>query len=242
MGIAFFERRAIRRRNTGLAALFVIALAGCTSATPPSPVSEAADGGASTQTVRVPLDGSQTAPDQPQSNSDSRATDQPTKRPLAELDNEVLATVLDDLPAQHGGKTIFARKAATYPQTIEKVLYRHKKEAWEILTEVQIGAFTEAAGQLVVRIDDKFLFESLKPHNERIQILENAAEKPEERSRRDILNRPVQAWPPGYSKDERFAVVRLVIPWSIHHAEATYLLSEEDGKWSVCLRQTVYYP
>ena len=43
------------------------------------------------------------------------------------------------------------------------------------------------------------------------------------------------------SRDGQLAIVRLVIPWSIHHAEATYLLTRRRGRWFVSLRQFVYY-
>ena len=57
-----------------------------------------------------------------------------------------------------------------------------------------------------------------------------------------MRSRRVSFWPPGYSKDTKLAVVRVVFPWSIHHGEGTYLLCERNGKWVTLLRQFVYYP
>ena len=59
----------------------------------------------------------------------------------------------------------------------------------------------------------------------------------------DFDKRPIQAWSPGYTSDRKFAVVQLSVPWSMHHADATYLLrwDEPSGKWSIVLRQFVYY-
>jgi hypothetical protein len=54
-------------------------------------------------------------------------------------------------------------------------------------------------------------------------------------------DRPIQAWPPGYSRDKSLCIVRLVIPWSMHHADATYLLVQRKARWVVLVRQFVYY-
>jgi hypothetical protein len=51
----------------------------------------------------------------------------------------------------------------------------------------------------------------------------------------------VVAYPPGYTADGTFAAVSLILPWSIHHADATYLLARDGDRWRVVLRQFVYY-
>jgi len=226
--------------------LVLVALAGCTSS-PPSPGPGLADTTdkqlESAKVAAVALDESSVVPDPARSDPVGGSAEGPIKRPVAVLDSEVLATVLDDLPpTDHDAKlTTFARKAASYPQTVEDVLFRYEKERWTKLTDGQIKAFNEAAKQLVGRIKDAVVFEKFNSQTERIRILEVEADESGQPSDRGRDNRPVQAWPPGYSNDQRFAVVRLVVPWSIHHADVTYLLAYEDGKWTVCLRQTVHY-
>ena len=48
---------------------------------------------------------------------------------------------------------------------------------------------------------------------------------------------------PGYSKDGRYAVVRLGFPWSgrMHSGEAMYILERIDGGWKVLLREFICY-
>ena len=55
------------------------------------------------------------------------------------------------------------------------------------------------------------------------------------------FDRPLHAWPPGYSADGQYAIVFLSIPWSMHHADGTYLLARDGEVWRVVLRQFVYY-
>jgi len=56
------------------------------------------------------------------------------------------------------------------------------------------------------------------------------------------FDRTTRAWRPGYSKDGQLAIVMFSIPWSIHHADATYVLVRQDGAWKVRVRQFVIYP
>ena len=56
-----------------------------------------------------------------------------------------------------------------------------------------------------------------------------------------IYERPIRAWPPGYTRGGRYAIVFLSIPWSMHHADGTYLLERDGNGWKVLLRQFVYY-
>jgi hypothetical protein len=55
-------------------------------------------------------------------------------------------------------------------------------------------------------------------------------------------DRPVSAFPSGYTPDRRHAVVGLIIPWSIHHAEGLYLLERTESGWNVIGRGFTYYP
>ena len=59
--------------------------------------------------------------------------------------------------------------------------------------------------------------------------------------RRSRFDRPVLAYAPGFTADGRFAAVSLILPWSIHHADATYLLARDGDGWRIVLRQFVYF-
>lgn len=175
------------------------------------------------------------------------------EKPVDVLDAEVVAVVLDDLLTFAGddspvavrgsppNKILFAAKPARYPETVDQVLYQHKKKLWLTLTAGQTTAAREAAENLVKRLQNRDDSAEFKTKDKRIRIHVEREPQSQEESDRSMFERPIQAWPPGYSTDRRFAIVRLVIPWSIHHAEGTYLLSEENGKWTVLLRQFVYY-
>jgi hypothetical protein len=228
-----FTRCGITHGIAGLAVWFISALAGCASSAPPLSTAATRGSDASVDSIRGLPDELNALPARTQNKSVRGVAERQNASAIAETDSEVLSVVLADLLFQQEGTVAFARKAIPYPVTIDELLDQNDKVAWANLTRPQIEACEEAAEQLTRRIVDNFLFESLEPPDERIQIDEHASG--------NILNGPVQAWPPGYSTDGRFAVVRLVIPWSFHHKVATYLLSKENDKWSICLRQTVYY-
>ncbi len=175
------------------------------------------------------------------------------EKAISVLDNEVLAAVLDDILTYRGEDSpvavqgsppteiLFEPKPVQYPQTIDEVLFRHQQELWTKLTPTQTSASREAADHLVKRIQNRDFFVAFKPQDKRVRIHEEREAQTAEESVRSRFDRPIEAWPPGYSKNKRFAVVRLIVPWSIHHAEGTYVLSEDHGKWTVRLRQFVYY-
>lgn len=56
-----------------------------------------------------------------------------------------------------------------------------------------------------------------------------------------IFDLTTSALPPGFSKDGRTAIVLLSIPWSIHGANGTYVLTLENGAWRVRVRDFVRY-
>ena len=55
-------------------------------------------------------------------------------------------------------------------------------------------------------------------------------------------DRPISALMPGFSAAGDLAVVRLLLPWSIHHADATFVLARGPDGWKVLVRQFTYYP
>ena len=51
----------------------------------------------------------------------------------------------------------------------------------------------------------------------------------------------VYAWLPGYSRDRKTAVVRLLFAPTPHGATATYMLVKQDGRWTIKWRRTAHY-
>ena len=162
------------------------------------------------------------------------------------LDFSALNFVLQDLLTYSGddspvlikdsppNELIFAPNAATWPQTVDAVLYRQEEKPWARLTAAQQILVQEAASNLVMRANSTNSFASFKPVDSRIRLFTDETTP-------DVFGRPIRAWPPGYSDDNSIAVVRLSIPWSIHHADGTYILARSDTGWTILLRQFVYY-
>ncbi len=161
-------------------------------------------------------------------------------RPSSALDKRVLETVFFDLvqdgegsPREH---VAVAPEPPAYKQNVEDVLYQYHKELWEKLKPEELKAAREAAEHLVRRIKVKDVFRIFKPANDRIAFEDEAQPNGLRRDAR------IRVWPPGYSHDTKVAIVRVVVPWSIHHGEGTYVLAERNDKWTIILRQFVYYP
>jgi hypothetical protein len=115
----------------------------------------------------------------------------------------------------------------------------YQKELWNKLSPSENGAFQEAASNLMVRVDEPVSFRSVKETDKRIRIFEEQ-QHAKAGSIASYFQRPIQALPPGYSKDRHFALIMLVIPWSMHSAIGTYFLSWDHEKWVVLVRQFGY--
>jgi hypothetical protein len=155
-------------------------------------------------------------------------------RPSSALDSKVLEVALLDMPRPEDEADIYVSPVtSTIRQDVDQVLYQHEKSKWEKLSAAEIKSVNEAAIHLVRRIKVRDLVDRFRPRSKRIVI--------EEESEGMVVRR-IRFWPPGYSRDTKTAVVRLIYPWSIHHGEATYVLFERNGKWEIGLRQHVVYP
>lgn len=163
-----------------------------------------------------------------------------------DLDFSALNFVLQDLLTYTGddspvlirdsppSELIFAPDAAAWSQTIDAVLYRQEEKPWANLTAAQQILLLEAASNLVLRVNSADAFTGYEPVDKRIRIFSDPTTP-------DVFNRPIRAWSPGYSQDKSIAVVRLSIPWSIHHVDGTYVLARSDTGWTILVRQFVYY-
>jgi hypothetical protein len=164
-------------------------------------------------------------------------------------DRDVLDAVLSDLLTQ-GDTPIGVQKAppksillsadpATYPQTAKAVLMRHDKKLWDALSPEQIAAATEAADQLVERHKRGDALPAEPSRDDRVKLQPGPPPKFNPLDMK--TERPVVAYPPGYTKNGEVAVVSLILPWSMHHADATYILARDGERWKIILRQFVYY-
>jgi hypothetical protein len=167
-------------------------------------------------------------------------------------DQEVLEFALADLASYSGEDSpVVVRRTVTtplevapdsadWPLTIDEVLHRHDASYWTAFPPADEAALAQAAADLVSRTKSRGGFSGFRSRESRVKVADaNAGPKeryefPETRS--------IRVWPPGFSSDRRLAVVRMSIPWSIHHAEATYVLGKRQGNWALQVRQFVYYP
>ena len=174
----------------------------------------------------------------------------PATQPIANVpnvDQQVIEAALLDLLALSDSPVAarkappaelrFAAQASTYPVKAQQVLMRHQKERWDALSKEQLDAATEAANDLVRRHEAKETFAPFTPTDARVKV----ETQPRPTTIGSIYERPIHTWSPGYTRDGRYAVVFLSIPWSMHHADGTYLLERDGNGWKVLLRQFVYY-
>ena len=175
-----------------------------------------------------------------------------TSPSVSALDQEVLEFALADL-ATYSGKDSpvvvqgavavpleTAPHSADWPVTVEDVLYRHDAKYWKAFPPSDEAALAQAAADLVSRTTGGGGFSGFRSGDSRVKVVEpNATPQPPYQF---LATRPIRVWPPGFSGDRRLAVVRMSIPWSIHHANATYVLAKRQGNWVLQVRQFVYYP
>jgi len=177
------------------------------------------------------------------------ASPEPTVSPS---DEPVLEAALADLVtyvgkdspvAFHGAvetPLLVAPEPADWPVTTAAVLKRHEPQSWQAFPLSEQGALAEAADNLVARTTRHAGFVGFRSKNPRVKMLTPGATPAPKYS--FLAVRPIRIWPPGYSAERRLAVVRMSIPWSIHHADGTYVFANRQGSWLLLVRQFVYYP
>jgi hypothetical protein len=125
-----------------------------------------------------------------------------------------------------------------------QIIRRHDEKKWEALTDAQLTAATEAANNMLARVDNGALLPDLKSTSGRLKIYEDAgaATQPTRENPFDG-ERASCVLLPGYCKDGRYAIVHLAFPWSgrMHSGEVTYILERTDRGWKVLLRDFIYY-
>jgi hypothetical protein len=184
----------------------------------------------------------------------SKPTTSIAPAPIAiDPDREVLEAVFADLLTEKETPVhisdgpppsiIFEMLPIMTDQTVVQVLQHHDEALWAKLSPQQLALAQEAADHLVQRLQRDDPFKPFEPTDERVKVYHKPPPATDalEALGRTMKDRPVTAWPPGFSTDHRFAVVKLGVPWSMHHADGLYLLTKEDGAWKVVLRQFIYY-
>jgi len=150
----------------------------------------------------------------------ARVSPRPT---ISALDQAVLDAVLADL-ATYGGTDSpvafrgavahpleVAPDSADWPVTVAAVLHRHEPRLWRAFPGSDEAALAEAAADLVSRTTRHAGFAGFRSPNPHVQV---SGTKSTPKPRYSFLaTRPIKAWPPGYSLDQRLAVVRMSIPW-----------------------------
>jgi hypothetical protein len=180
----------------------------------------------------------------------------PTTRDGAGTDAAVLQVVFDDMLSKdnsesprewtrHQSKPLYVSKDARERRIdASQVLSLSDEKKLKALTAAQRRAVAEAAGDLVARVEKADPLSELRSTSGRVRIYEDAgvATQPT-RDKPFGGERASSVFPPGYSRDSRYAVVRLGFPWSgrRHSGEATYILERTDGGWKVLLRDFIYY-
>ncbi|MDB5348756.1 MAG: hypothetical protein JWN86_3 [Planctomycetota bacterium] len=156
----------------------------------------------------------------------------------ADRDAVVMETVLKDLvtwpdsPAESkkDKKVRFSRVPREGKRDAATIVDMNKAEVREQLSKVPREVTREASADLVRRIGEAKPFKDYKPKDERI-ILWKEGEEDKDMGR--IRPQVFHAYAPGYSKDHKFAVVRLGFPWSIHSGEAVYALAKRGSASSL---------
>lgn len=118
---------------------------------------------------------------------------------------------------------------------------------WEHLSAGEQAGAKVAADDLARRARNKDGFKAFVPKNKRITMFTKEAEA----KQREIDARTkgfgglgpqvFRAFAPGYSADRRVAVVFLSFGWSIHSAQATYILAKRDDQRSVVVRNLILF-
>ncbi|MDB5387613.1 MAG: hypothetical protein JWM11_3259 [Planctomycetaceae bacterium] len=173
----------------------------------------------------------------------------------AARDLNVLNVVLSDLLSKDRKKMVFLRKNdktgedeldfSSHPDsqrvTVKDLLGSSVSpapdaESWAKLSKLQITAALEGMGSLVCRCKANTDFDSLTALNSKVRM-----RKGEEVDSNDVAFHLVTAHRPGYSESKNIAVVNVSYFWSLHPAEAIYVLEKNEEKWTIIFCQHIYY-
>jgi hypothetical protein len=165
--------------------------------------------------------------------------------PTSPVDQAALDGALGHLVADIGkgflgsirvSKVVMAPDSASWPVSVDQLRRRCEPSA-DIATADAPG-FNEATQDMASRVSRKAGFAEFRSRVGGVQ----AYVRPSPPTEPDpFTERPIQALPPGFSKDRSLAIVRFSIPWSIHSADATYVLKKNADGWVVLSRDLCVY-
>jgi hypothetical protein len=118
--------------------------------------------------------------------------------------------------------------------TQDEVLLNRGRSDWRDLGEADYRAVELAAVNLAQRGRGKGAGEVL-PLREEFRC--KAPGAPSNQGVFSLPKRSMAAWLPGYSRDGSLAVVRLFVPWSLHHADVLYVMKRQGGTWKILVRE-----
>jgi hypothetical protein len=180
--------------------------------------------------------------------SAANARSKEPKQPITSADRLVLEAALADLLSYEGeesprklmtadasGRFAVAPDSTRSPLTTSALLERGIAK-WEGLEPEEWRGFKEAATHLVKRVKRKEGFAGFQSAHPLLRGPHGKESDPTD------PHRPIHAWPPGYSRNKALAVVQLSVPWSMHSADALYLVRKTETGWRIVRREFAVYP
>ncbi|WP_406699786.1 hypothetical protein V5E97_13115 [Singulisphaera sp. Ch08] len=156
----------------------------------------------------------------------------------ADRDHAVINVVLEDMFSNpnsffHGSgpkrQLFFSATALTRKETLTGSWKKKDK-----LTPIENKRAHEATEELLGRLMEEDAFKGLKLSGPRCILWDKVKDDAlRDAGKPNLRPRLVQAYAPGYSKDHRLAVVRLMFPWGKHSANGTFVLVRKEGVWTV---------
>lgn len=175
----------------------------------------------------------------------------PTGVTRQDLDEAVIEAVLVDLLAgtdeasktlraeQGPGNVLFSGVCGGRFGTLHQAVTSADSEKWTSMTAGDRRAATTAAAMITERMTKGQCFTAFRPKDARISLWE---ETPASTQTHDPgAPRPVRFAPPGYSDQNRLAVVVYTFAWSMHSGDAVYVVRYDGNTWRVISRHFLYY-
>lgn len=167
-----------------------------------------------------------------------------------DLDSGVLDAVLTHLMSKDMDTPIYLRTDKTSGKkeldfslepierrvTVSSVLDSPDPKLWNKLSKEQIRGAVEGAGVIVRRLEVKGAFKNLTVQNPSIRL----------RTKEESQGYKYHPWlvtsrRPGYSSDKKLAIVQVHYAWSLHPADAVYVLQRTEKGWRIILHQHCLY-
>ncbi len=137
-------------------------------------------------------------------------------------------------PMDRPEKMFFDPSFSIFSPSDDTVLRKYTPEYWSAIQDIDHSVLIEATNNLRSRTKSAGTHR-IELTDSRILIDDSSTD----RSR--VYDRPLRICLPGYSNTKNVCVVFVIVPWSMHHAEGTYILQKVNGRWILRLRQFVLF-